>query len=128
MTKETSFLTINPPLLSVDDCDAIWQIATIRQLKKGDAFIDYGKIADVSAFVLSGVFKQSWLGDNGNERNMDFYFPGDFICDDESYNKSMASAHAFKALEDSQLMVFPHAVLHALLEKDARLSRWALRL
>ena len=55
------------------------QLATVRHIRKGEHFLRIGKVARYAAFVLSGQFKYSFIGDDGSEKILKFGFMDDFL-------------------------------------------------
>ena len=92
------------PVVTEDEWLLLNHIATVKYIKKGDAFLKYGKIARFSAFVISGMFKFSIQDEEGNEKIIKFGFASDFLANCESYNKKAPSAVSIIALEDAVIL------------------------
>lgn len=75
----------------------------IKAIKKGESFLQYGKIARYAAFVISGKFAFTIFDDEGNEKILRFGFADDFLANCESYYQMAPSAIAITALEDSMI-------------------------
>ncbi|WCT14503.1 Crp/Fnr family transcriptional regulator [Mucilaginibacter jinjuensis] len=92
------------PIVTEDEWRLLDLMATVKQVKKGDSFLKYGKVARFSAFVISGTFKFSIQDEDGNEKIIKFGFPNDFLANCESYNKKAPSAVSITALEDAVVL------------------------
>ncbi|MEO3402783.1 Crp/Fnr family transcriptional regulator [Mucilaginibacter sp. CAU 1740] len=79
-------------------------MASVKHIKKGDAFLKYGKVARFSAFVISGSFKYTILDEDSQEKIIKFAFADDFLANCESYNKKAPSAVSIVALEDAVIL------------------------
>lgn len=77
------------------------KMTTTKLIKKGEHFLDYGKVARYGAFVISGQFAFSILNEEGDENILRFAFPDDFLANCESYYRTAPSAVKITALEDS---------------------------
>ena len=51
------------PQVSVAEWHLLDQLATVRHIRKGEHFLRIGKVARYAAFVLSGQFKYSFIGE-----------------------------------------------------------------
>ncbi|NLR59084.1 Crp/Fnr family transcriptional regulator [Chitinophaga polysaccharea] len=92
------------PVVTLAEWQLLDSIATIKHIKKGDAFLRYGKVARYSAFVISGMFKFAIFDEEGNEKIVKFSFPNDFLANCESYNKKVPSALSIVAVEDAVVL------------------------
>lgn len=92
------------PVVTLAEWQLLDSIATIKHIKKGDAFLRYGKVARYAAFVISGMFKFAIFDEEGNEKIVKFSFPDDFLANCESYNKKAPSALSIVAVEDAVVL------------------------
>jgi CRP-like cAMP-binding protein len=92
------------PIITDEEWQLLDRMAHVKYIRKGDSFLNYGKVARFSAFVLSGLFKFSILDEDGNEKIIKFGFPNDFLANCESYNKKAPSAVSITALEDAVIL------------------------
>jgi CRP-like cAMP-binding protein len=92
------------PKVTLEEWQLIDSIATVKHICKGDSFLRYGKVAQFSAFVLSGQFKFTLLDEEGNERIVKFSFADDFLANCESYHKKAPSNISITALEDAVVL------------------------
>src|SRR5437764_506259 len=69
---------VNP--LSEQDCDKVLKILSTKHLKKGDYWLEEGKVNYNVAFVEEGYLRRFWLKD-GIEITDTFYFDHDLCVD-----------------------------------------------
>jgi len=79
-------------------------LASVKHLRKGEAFLKSGKTARYAAFVISGVFKFSIQDEEAREKIIRFGFANDFLANCESYNTRSPSAVSITALEDAVIL------------------------
>lgn len=88
---------------------ADWQqwldISTVVKYEKGEDFIVEGEISKVCGFVISGLFKNVSINENGEEKTLGFYFQNDFLASCESYNQQIPSPFSITALAPSVAVV-----------------------
>ncbi len=82
------------------------QLATVRHIRKGEHFLQVGKVARYAAFILSGQFKYSFTGDDESEKILKFGFTDDFLTNCQSFNNNKPSYLNITALEDSVILRF----------------------
>lgn len=87
--------------LSDEEWKLLDKITVTTVLKKGESFLDYGKIARYGAFVISGQFSFSIINEEGDENIVRFAFANDFLANCESYYRTAPSVVKITALEDS---------------------------
>ncbi|MGF6849595.1 CRP-like cAMP-binding protein [Chitinophaga sp. W3I9] len=92
------------PVVTQAEWQLLDNIASVKHIKKGDAFLRYGKVARYSAFVISGMFKFAILDEEGNEKIVKFGFADDFLANCESYNRKAPSAISIIAVEDAVIL------------------------
>jgi CRP-like cAMP-binding protein len=94
------------PQVSIEEWQLLDQLATVRHIRKGEHFLRVGKVARYAAFVLSGQFKYSFMGEDDSEKILKFSFTDDFLTDCQSYNNNKPSALYITALEDAVILRF----------------------
>ncbi|RAJ82261.1 CRP-like cAMP-binding protein [Chitinophaga dinghuensis] len=92
------------PVITPEEWSLLDNIASIKHIRKGDAFLRYGKIARESAFVISGMFKFAITDEEGNEKIVRFGMADDFLANCESYTKKAPSAISIIAMEDAVIL------------------------
>lgn len=95
------------PIISNEEWQMLDSIATVKRIKKGDAFLRNGKVAKYAAFVISGMFKFSIPDETGSEKIVKFAFQDDFLANCESYNKKLPSNVSIIALEEAVVLKIP---------------------
>lgn len=94
------------PQVSVEEWQLLDQLATVRHIKKGEHFLRIGKVARNAAFILSGHFKYSFIGDDDSEKILKFGFTDDFLTNCQSFNSNKPSYMNITALEDAVILRF----------------------
>ncbi|MBV8251544.1 MAG: Crp/Fnr family transcriptional regulator [Chitinophaga sp.] len=92
------------PVVTPEEWILLDSIATIKHIKKGDAFLRYGKIARDAAFIISGMFKFAITDEEGNEKIVRFGMVDDFLANCESFTKKAPSAISIIAMEDAVIL------------------------
>lgn len=89
------------PIVTDEEWLLLEKLTTTKILKKGEHFLEYGKIARYAAFIISGQFAFTILNEDGDENIVRFAFTNDFLANCESYYQTAPSAVKITALEDS---------------------------
>jgi len=89
------------PVVTEEEWLLLDKLTTTKTLKKGEHFLEYGKIARYGAFIISGQFAFTILNEDGDENIVRFAFTNDFLANCESYYQTAPSAVKITALEDS---------------------------
>lgn len=77
-----------------------------RKIKKGDFFIKEGEIGGEIGFCVNGLFRQYYLkGDK--EINTNFLLENDFLLAYPSMLRQQPSRYFIRALENSEIIVYP---------------------
>ena len=96
--------------LNEHDIDLIKSKTQLKAIKKGDCFLETGKVAKQLGFVKTGVLSVCYLNDQGEEITKAFITEHHFALNISSFNNKTPSEVNFKALSDCTLLV--------ILEKD----------
>ncbi|WPQ61832.1 Crp/Fnr family transcriptional regulator [Chitinophaga sancti] len=94
------------PQVSEEEWHLLDQLATVRHIKKGEHFLRVGKVARNAAFILSGHFKYSFIGEDDSEKILKFGFTDDFLTNCQSFNNNKPSYMNITALEDAVILRF----------------------
>lgn len=94
------------PQVSEEEWHLLDQLATVRHIKKGEHFLRVGKVARNAAFILSGHFKYSFIGEDDSEKILKFGFTDDFLTNCQSFNNNKPSYLNITALEDAVILRF----------------------
>ncbi len=119
-------ITSNENPISFPDWENIWQISIVKHLKRGEVFLNSGKISRYSAFVIEGIFKQSINDQELNQRNLNFYFKGDLLCDCQSYRTNQPAVGSITALEAAVILVVNNDELYRLKNTVLSIALWSL--
>src|SRR5262245_32900302 len=92
------------PQVTMEEWRLLDSIATVKYIRKGDNFLNYGRVVRYAAFVLSGQFKFSLLNEEGIEKIVKFSFTDDFLANCESYHKRALSNICITAIEDAVIL------------------------
>ena len=119
-TKRTSIENVVNAfkVLTQFELDHLLKLAKIQELNTGSAFVHLNKISKNSAFVLNGILKLVWLDQDGTEKTTEFFEPGDFVANCESYNKMEPSKYGTVALMDTELLMFKNDDLSRLAQSN----------
>ncbi|WP_344830605.1 Crp/Fnr family transcriptional regulator [Chryseobacterium ginsenosidimutans] len=93
------------PMVTDEEWQLLNKLTVTKQIKKGDHFLEYGKIARYAAFTISGEFAFTILNEDGDENIVRFAFADDFLANCESYYQKAPSAVQITALEDSVIRI-----------------------
>lgn len=89
------------PIVTDDEWQTLDKITKIKKIRKGESFLNYGKVAMYASFVVSGQFAFAIMDDEGNEKFVRFAFADDLLSNCESYYRLAPSTVRIVALEDS---------------------------
>lgn len=84
--------------------ELIMQKFNIKKLKKGEFFLQAGKINTHIGFINSGLVRYFVLK-NGEESTFEFTKEGEFIADYQSFTKKVKSDQFIQAIEDCELLI-----------------------
>lgn len=96
--------------LSPADTDVVAALFKERSYKKGDYFLEEGRICKQVGFVAQGLMRY-YINHNGEEKIYDFSQENEFVCNYESFLPQVPSSKNIQALEDSIVFVISHADL-----------------
>ncbi|PKA16609.1 Crp/Fnr family transcriptional regulator [Leptospira haakeii] len=94
------------------------QLYTIRKLEYGDFLIKQGTQPTEFAFVFSGVLREYYLTDQGNEYIKSFNFPGDFTGSYFDLLTEQPSTCNIRAITDCELAVAKFSEFRKLFSQD----------
>lgn len=103
--------SVNP--LSEKDCADILNILETRQLKKGEHWLEEGKVNYNVAFVEEGYLRRYWLKD-GNEITDTFYFDNELCVDLPSIISKTKALSNVVAMQRTSLTIFPYEAFNKL--------------
>lgn len=107
--------------LTIQDIELIKSKAQVKILKKGDSFLETGKIAREIGFVTEGVLMVFFLNEEGEHITRAFIPKNHFALNIASYNSKTPSEVSFKSIAHSKLLVFSEK---AITELAAAIPSW----
>jgi CRP-like cAMP-binding protein len=99
-----------------------------RSYKKGEYFLEEGRICKQVGFVAKGLFRYA-INHDGQEKIYDFSQENEFVCNYESFLPQHPSSKSIQALEDTEVFVISHADLqlfYAKVSEGERFGRIAI--
>jgi CRP/FNR family transcriptional regulator, anaerobic regulatory protein len=93
-----------------------------RHLAKKELLLAEGQHCDFVAFVLEGAFR-FYKETDGEEIEIGFFFPGDFVSNYRSFLTNTPSEHNIVALKDAQVLMLPKKELFELYDQHKPAER-----
>lgn len=87
------------------DVELIKSKAQVKILKKGESFLEIGKVAKEIGFVTEGVLRVVFLNQEGEDITRAFIPKNHFALNIASYNSKIPSEVSFKSVAHSKLLV-----------------------
>jgi CRP-like cAMP-binding protein len=107
--------------LSEEDFSILISALEVKQLKKGEHFLEIGKTSDELAFIEQGIAMYYRIV-REEIIPVDFAVEGNWISYLKSFNEQVPGDLAIKVLEDTQLHCLSHSSLGILLEQRPKLQ------
>jgi CRP-like cAMP-binding protein len=99
--------------LSLPEIGTVTSLFKEKLYKKGDFFLEEGRICRHAGFVAKGLFRY-YINHDGEEKTYAFSQENDFVCNYESFLSQSPSSKIIQALEDCHVLVISHADLQTL--------------
>lgn len=96
--------------LSPAEIDTVTSLFKEKTYKKGDFFLEEGRICKQVGFVAKGLMR-FYINQEGEEKIYDFSQENEFVCNYESFLSQIPSSKNIQALEDSIVFLISHADL-----------------
>ena len=96
--------------LSPTEIDTVTSLFKEKIYKKGDFFLEEGRVCKQVGFVAKGLMR-FYINRDGEEKTYDFSQENEFVCNYESFLPQVPSLKNIQALEDSIVFVISHADL-----------------
>ncbi len=96
--------------LSPTEIDTVTSLFKGKIYKKGDFFLEEGRICKQIGFVARGLMR-FYINQDGEEKIYDFSQENEFVCNYESFLPQIPSSKNIQALEESIVYVISHADL-----------------
>ena len=90
-------------ILTEGEIDSFEQLLVTKKIKKGEFFIQEGKISQEVAFIASGFFRSYYYNSNEEEVTYCFTFSNSFITAYSSFLSQTATSENIQALTDVEL-------------------------
>jgi CRP-like cAMP-binding protein len=107
--------------LNEHDIELIKSKAQLKMIKKGNCFLETGKVAKKVGFVTAGVLRVCYLNDQGEDITRAFITAHHFALNISSFNNKTPSEVNFEAVSDCTLVVLSEK---GLAELAAAIPRW----
>ena len=88
--------------LSTTEKDIVVSLFEEKKIKKGDFFLEEGKICKHVGFVTKGLLRY-YMNHDGEDKTYEFAQENDFICNYESFIPQTPSTKNIQALEDCEI-------------------------
>jgi len=98
------------------------EAAEIRTLKKKDILIQEGSVCDFVGFISDGLMR-SFVENDGEEYNTDFYFNNYFVSAYSSFLTRLPTEHTIQALTDVELLFVKREQYELLVSSDQQWLR-----
>ncbi|MBB5637285.1 CRP-like cAMP-binding protein [Pedobacter cryoconitis] len=95
--------------------------AQMKVIKKGECFLEAGKVAKQLGFVLEGILRVCWYNDKGEDITRAFITENHFALNVSSFTNSTPSEVSFEAISDCKLLVFSK---NSLIELEEAIACW----
>lgn len=94
------------PMLKEHDIKLITEKAQLKVIKKGDYFLENGKVAKELGFITEGILRVSYLNNQGEDITKAFIPENNFALNITSFNNKIPSEVDFKAVSDCKILLF----------------------
>jgi CRP-like cAMP-binding protein len=115
-------------LLSPAEIDTITSLFREKTYKKGEFFLEEGRICKQVGFIVKGLMRY-YINHDGEEKTYEFSQENEYVCNYESFLPQKPSSKIIQALEDSDVLVISHAdlqLLYASIREGERFGRIAI--
>ncbi|UKT65994.1 Crp/Fnr family transcriptional regulator [Pedobacter mucosus] len=104
--------------------EIIENVLTSRRIKKKRTVLNHGEISRYLFFVVKGALRSYTVGQDGNEHIIQFAFEGHWVSDLSSFITQTPGEIVIEAIEESEVLLFPHHELEVLLDKIPALEKF----
>lgn len=123
LTSIQSLITLSPA-----EVDIVKSLFKEKIYKKGDFFLEEGRICTHVGFVAKGLMR-FYINHDGEEKIYDFSQENEYVCNYESFLPQKPSSKIIQALEDSVVFVISYKdlqLLYANVREGERFGRRAI--
>lgn len=100
------------PELTQDDCELFREGLTVTQLNKGDFYSKAGEIQQYNGFVVSGLIRELYIDEWGNETNVEFICENEYACHYPAFMEKTPNPFSYQCLEPSIIVNLPIDHIH----------------
>lgn len=93
-----SFIDVTPK--EIDDIKRLWKE---KSIKKGELFLEEGKVCKHVGFIVKGIMRY-YINQDGEEKTYAFAQESSFVCNNESFIPQIPSTKIIQALEDCDIL------------------------
>jgi len=114
--------------LSLSEVGTVKSLFKEKSYKKGDFFLEEGRICKHVGFVAKGLMR-FYINHDGEEKTYGFSKENDYVCNYESFLPQKPSTKIIQALEDSLLFVISYddlQILYTSVSEGERFGRIAI--
>ena len=114
--------------LSPQETGVVSSLFKLRTYKKGEFFLEEGRICKQVGFVVRGLMRY-YINQDGEEKTYGFSQENNYVCNYESFIPQRPSSKVIQAVEDSELFVISYAdlqLLYASVREGERFGRLAI--
>lgn len=99
--------------LDQSEIDHVLSLVEFLDLKKGQNYLESGKICDKLAVIYDGILCSYKINDQGDKEISQFFLQpfNHVVIDFPSYTQNSASEITIKAIEDSKLLIFDRSTI-----------------
>lgn len=106
LQKFEQYIRQHLPGLSTIELEHICAAATSRKIARKELLLKEGAVCRHKAFVVSGLVRNYFLSEDGNEYVMKFSSEYNWLVDPDSFNNGTPSRMYMEALEPSELLLW----------------------
>jgi len=114
--------------LSQEEIGIVTSLFKERTYKKGEFFLEEGRICKQVGFVAKGLMR-FYINHDGEEKTYSFSQENDYVCNYESFIPQKPSTKNIQALEDSEVLVISYndlQLLYTNIREGERFGRIAI--
>ena len=109
-----------------EELEKLKLISKVTHLKKGDYFLRQGDNSSHIAFVVKGLFRMSYLTEDGKEFTKGFLPENDFLVPYSALIEKRESYFSIEALEDSTIVVIDYLKWKELLKEEISWNKFLI--
>lgn len=111
-------------ILTLPEIENFENVLVKRTLKKGDFFINEGKLSKEVAFIDSGILRSFFTPESGEEITYCITFPGTLMAAYSAFITGLPTVENIQAVADSELLIIQKKEVDNLLETSPNWIRF----